>query len=96
MLVSCSSVTTTAVHHAERGDMAYSVSGVGHPTVVLQSGLGDGKNPWSAVIAKLTSLHRVFAYDRPGYGESAADRNPRYYRRQAALFLQAILSSPHT
>lgn len=57
--------------------MSYSLSGVGHPVVVLQSGLGDSRSPWSAVVAKLAPSHAVFTYDRPGYGESSATIDAR-------------------
>lgn len=38
------------------------------PTAVLQAGLGDGHESWSAVSVAIAAEVRVFAYDRPGYG----------------------------
>ncbi|MFV3460624.1 hypothetical protein ACNJEG_21265, partial [Mycobacterium tuberculosis] len=40
------------------------------PTVVLESGLGDGADVWNALRAKLALAN--FAYDRPGYGATPA------------------------
>jgi len=69
-LCGCSTLPITAVVRTDGGEISYSLSGVGSPAVVLQSGLGDDKSPWSGVFAKLASSRAVFAYDRPGYGES--------------------------
>lgn len=41
------------------------------PTVVFESGLGDGMAPWLPVIARLDPAIGYIAYDRPGYGRSA-------------------------
>lgn len=40
------------------------------PSVVFESGLGDGKSPWSQVIKQLPSNISLFAYDRAGYEDS--------------------------
>ena len=45
------------------------------PTVVLESGLGDGADVWNALRAKLALPS--FAYDRPGYGATPASLTPR-------------------
>jgi len=44
--------------------------GNGGPTVVLESGLGDGLWPWFHVYTQLFRDVRTFAYSRAGYGES--------------------------
>ncbi|HEY6880426.1 MAG TPA: alpha/beta hydrolase [Polyangiales bacterium] len=49
----------------------YRATGAG-PTVVLESGLGDGYAPWRDVLAQLKPDQSVFAYDRAGYGGSEA------------------------
>lgn len=60
--------------------MAYALDGPpGTVTVVLQSGLGDGRSSWDMVWPLVRARHRVFALDRPGYGDSpatAASRDP--------------------
>lgn len=53
--------------------------GDGAPTVVLQSGLGDGLSVWQAVQQRLPGTLSSIAYDRPGYGRSEpvdGDRSP--------------------
>jgi pimeloyl-ACP methyl ester carboxylesterase len=69
-LSACASIPVTDVVRTESGTVSYTYSGSGHPVVVLQSGLGDGRRAWSSVYATLAQSHAVFAYDRPGYGES--------------------------
>lgn len=44
--------------------------GKGSPTVVLESGAGDGAGAWWKVQAEVAKLTRVCAYDRAGYGMS--------------------------
>jgi pimeloyl-ACP methyl ester carboxylesterase len=76
-MVGCSTVPTTGTARTANGVIAYSVTGTGNPVVVLQSGLGDDRGPWAGVVSELTRSHTVFAYDRPGYGESSSTREPR-------------------
>lgn len=52
------------------GRVAVYRSGHRGPTLVLQSGLGDGMEPWSVLVSELGDDQAVFAYDRPGYGDS--------------------------
>jgi pimeloyl-ACP methyl ester carboxylesterase len=71
-LVACTSLPTAGAYRGASGDVSYSLLGNGRPAVILQSGLGDDRSPWATVATKLAQTHAVFAYDRPGYGESAA------------------------
>ncbi len=59
------------------GVRSYVVAGHGSPTVVLESGLGHGKRVWAPVFNGLSSVTRVVAYDRAGYGQSEASDQPR-------------------
>ena len=52
--------------------IAYQQSGNGPPVAVFQSGLGDGREVWAGVIERVAPELAVFAYDRPGYGQSSA------------------------
>lgn len=47
------------------------------PTVVFESGLGDGARVWRRTIDALPDGASVFTYDRPGYGNTAAAATPR-------------------
>ncbi len=69
-------VTTADAKHT------YIVSGQGSPTVVLESGLGDGKDSWVPVFGRISERAQVFAYDRAGYG---ASRSPAENRDGAAI-----------
>jgi pimeloyl-ACP methyl ester carboxylesterase len=59
------------------GVRSYVVAGHGSPTVVLESGLGHGKRVWGPVFDGVSSVTRVVAYDRAGYGQSEASDQPR-------------------
>jgi len=41
------------------------------PTVVFESGLGNGKEAWKPVFSQIGAVASTFAYDRAGYGESS-------------------------
>lgn len=47
------------------------------PTVVFESGLGDGAKVWRKTIDALPSGSSVFTYDRPGYGKNPSAVSPR-------------------
>ena len=51
--------------------------GVGGATVVFESGLGDDWQPWQLVAPEVAEQARVFAYSRPGYGQSEPTTEPR-------------------
>ena len=54
-------------------DMAshdYVLAGSGGPAVVLEAGLGDGKDAWAPVFSRLSEATSVLAYDRAGYSGS--------------------------
>ncbi len=53
------------------------VKGGGAPAVVFISGLGDGMSSWTPILGRIAARTTAFAYDRPGYGESAPCRHGR-------------------
>jgi pimeloyl-ACP methyl ester carboxylesterase len=73
------------------------LKGTVQPTVVLQSGLGDGKESWAGILDEIARSHQVVAYDRPGYGESsptAAPRDPCSVAREMHAMLHAAQVPP--
>jgi len=53
------------------------VAGTGSPTVVFESGIGQGKRNWAPVFNRVSELTRAVAYDRAGYGQSEVSDLPR-------------------
>jgi pimeloyl-ACP methyl ester carboxylesterase len=51
--------------------------GEGDTTVVFESGLGNDWTSWDEVASEVASEARVFAYSRPGYGQSDETSTPR-------------------
>jgi pimeloyl-ACP methyl ester carboxylesterase len=80
LLAGCSAMPNTGTQRLVGGPVVYTYVGQGKPVVVLQSSIGDGRDPWIPVLSELRSRYSVFAYDRPGYGDSSATpptpRNP--------------------
>lgn len=52
-------------------------AGAGDVTVVFESGLGDDWTPWKRVAREVAEEAQVFAYSRPGYGDSDPSSDPR-------------------
>jgi pimeloyl-ACP methyl ester carboxylesterase len=52
-------------------------AGAGDVTVVFESGLGNDWRPWQPVADEVAMQAKVFAYSRPGYGESEPSEEPR-------------------
>ncbi len=67
-------------------------AGHGAPTVVLESGLGEGADTWTKVQAQVAGFTRVCAYDRAGVGESSPGPKPRTSRQMVGE-LRALLSA---
>ena len=79
------------------GRYSYIVSGQGKPAVILEAGLGDGKESWSPVFHQLAQFTRVFAYDRAGYGSSRsnnANRDGKTIVSELHSILQAASIAP--
>lgn len=53
------------------------LAGTGGPVVVLESGLGGALAWWSKVLPDIAKSSTVFAYNRPGIGESSPPVTPR-------------------
>ncbi|WP_028456427.1 alpha/beta fold hydrolase [Chitinilyticum litopenaei] len=77
VLSGCAAVPTTARQPLAGGEIAVFSRPGSAPIVVFEAGLGDGKAVWGAVIERLPKGQAVLAYDRPGYGDSAARNGER-------------------
>lgn len=68
----------------------FQVAGSGTPTVVFDSGLGDGLSSWRSVFPAVAAFTRTVVYDRAGYGRSDPGPEPRS-AVQVATELHALL-----
>lgn len=67
-------------------------AGSGSPTVVFESGLGNGREAWASVFHAISAQTTAVAYDRAGYGQSARSRYPRE-GHQIVRELRALLEA---
>jgi pimeloyl-ACP methyl ester carboxylesterase len=70
-------------------------TGIGSPTVILESGLGEHAQSWVGVQRGVERFTRVCSYDRAGYGRSDPGPQPRS-SLQVARELHALLSKSQT
>ncbi|MDH3680217.1 MAG: class A beta-lactamase-related serine hydrolase [Acidimicrobiia bacterium] len=86
------SVTTIEV---DGRTAAYVSAGVGEPTVVFESGFGDGLESWAATSESAAQFSRVFAYDRAGLGDSDLADEPRDGLRLVDELRSVLSASGH-
>jgi pimeloyl-ACP methyl ester carboxylesterase len=66
----CATLPDTQSATVGAGHIEYVVRGHDQPTVVFESGLGDGMDVWAKVLPEVSTFATTFAYNRPGYGGS--------------------------
>lgn len=71
LVAGCTTLPPTQFVRLDALRIAWVHTGSETPSVVFQSGLGDGLATWAAVLERLPGNVSAFAYDRPGYGASS-------------------------
>ncbi|WKE64044.1 alpha/beta hydrolase [Gallaecimonas kandeliae] len=97
LMAGCATVPSSKKAEVASNSIAYYQRPGTGPTVVFQAGLGDGKDVWGKVIGQLPGSLALFAYDRPGYGDSplAQDkRSPCAISRELHALLKAAKVAP--
>lgn len=77
VVAGCSSLPHSDTAYSGEQRLGFSRMGVGRPVLVFESGMGDGKSAWEPIFEPLSEYFTVFAYDRPGYGDSPETSAPR-------------------
>lgn len=77
VLSACGTNLTPTIAHVDGRDVEVVEAGAGDVTVVFESGLGADWTPWDEVASEVADHARVFAYSRPGYGDSDPSPDPR-------------------
>jgi pimeloyl-ACP methyl ester carboxylesterase len=76
-LVACGTNLTPTIAELSGREVEVVEAGEGDVTVVFESGLGNDWTPWDLVAGQVAGEARVFAYSRPGYGDSEPTEEPR-------------------
>lgn len=77
LMTGCASLPDTRTVRLGEGRVEYALTGKGRPAVVFESGLGGTMDWWAKVFPELAKDTTAFAYNRPGYGDSAPAATPR-------------------
>lgn len=88
-LAGCSTLPTAHRISSPEATHSYVLNGTGAPVVVLEAGLGGGKEAWAPVYDQLSQLTKIFAYDRAGYGTSRS----RNWSRDGATAVRELRST---
>lgn len=65
------------ISYTPLGARAFISAGTGSPTVLFESGLGNGKDVWGSIFNEVSAVAHAVAYDRAGYGQSEMAHAPR-------------------
>lgn len=76
-LTACGTRLTPTVTQVSGHAVEVVETGTGEATVVFESGFGNDWSPWDQVASEVAGRARVFAYSRPGYGQSDPSMDPR-------------------
>ena len=76
-LAACGTRLTPTVAQVSGRSVEVVEAGAGDATVVFEAGLGDDWARWDKVAAEVAGRAQVFAYSRPGYGDSDPSGAPR-------------------
>ncbi len=77
LLAGCAALPATETLRIEQRRIEYAQIGHGSPVVVFENGHGASMRSWGRVFPGIGKQATVFAYNRPGYGDSAAAPAPR-------------------
>lgn len=77
LIVGCASLPDARTERLGEHRVEYATTGKGAPVVVFESGLGGTLDWWAKVYPEIARDTTVFAYNRPGYGDSAPVATPR-------------------
>ncbi len=77
LIQGCASLPEAHTERLGGQRVEYALSGQGTPVVVFESGLGGTMDWWAKVFPEVAGDTTAFAYNRPGYGDSAPAATPR-------------------
>lgn len=77
LLGGCATLPHTQTKQIDHRQTEYALVKNGEPVVVFENGLGGTMDWWKKVFPEIAKDTTVFAYNRPGYGNSEATTTPR-------------------
>ncbi|MEO1261745.1 MAG: alpha/beta hydrolase [Bacteroidota bacterium] len=80
---SCATLKNVTQKQVNNRKVEYVEAGNGSPTVVLETGLGPDIKTWLPIFDSLAAITHVFAYNRPGYGNSGLLHAPENVKQVA-------------
>lgn len=100
ILTGCASTETIPKSQDGKPNSAnYKLTGSQMPIIVMQAGLGDGKDVWENISPELSRYHTTFAFDRPGRAKNLPTNAPRdactIATEQRALLQSLNLKPPY-
>ena len=79
----CATLKNVTQKQVDNRRVEYVGAGSGSPTIVLETGMGPDIKTWLPIFDSLAALTHVFAYNRPGYGNSGLLHAPENVKQVA-------------
>ncbi|WP_422080022.1 alpha/beta fold hydrolase [Ulvibacterium sp.] len=76
-LINCATTQNTQRSNTNGKSVEYILMGNGSPTLVFETGMGPSISTWDKILDSLSKHTRIYAYNRPGYGNSNVKKPPR-------------------
>ncbi|WP_181899471.1 alpha/beta fold hydrolase [Flagellimonas nanhaiensis] len=76
MFANCSSLQNTTQQTVNGRIVEHVVKGNGKVSIVLETGMGPTIDTWRNILDTLSTVSKVYAYNRPGYGTSSLHNPP--------------------
>jgi len=94
-LMACSQMPVASGNKlmVDGNSITFTETGSGTPTVVFESGLGDGQESWASIYDDVSGFAHTFAYSRPGYsaGPRQMEIGGERTAQESARFLKTLL-----
>ncbi len=99
VLFSCSTARSTQQLQLNDKIIEYDLQGLGSPTIVFETGMGQTIETWNPILDSLSKHTQVYAYNRQGYGKSNLINSPRdiveVVRQLKSNLVEQNISSPY-
>ena len=83
LLSGCTSLQNVSEANIDGRVVEFVSQGFGEPTVVFETGMGPSIDTWNTILDSVSQHAMVYAYNRPGYGNSNIISPPRSVKEVA-------------
>lgn len=91
LFIGCASLNNSQQIDINGKTVEYILKGSGSPTIVFETGMGPTIDTWNSILDSLSKHTQVYAYNRPGYGNSQIHNPPTTVIEVAAQLRENLM-----